>query len=85
MTPVHGPVRHLSLQSVDDLARAQVIVETLYTSGAKIDGAYVSREDEERLEERGDHPLDPVMGILNGLRLSLVLWGVILLSVMLIW
>lgn len=85
MTPVHGPARHPYLRSVGDLARAQVIVETLYTSGTKNDGACVSREDEERLEERGDHPLDSAMGILNGLRLSLALWGVILLSVMLIW
>jgi hypothetical protein len=84
MTPVQGPVRHPYLQSVDDLARTQVILETLCTSGAKIDEKCVSRE-EERLEEPGDHPLDPAMGIINGLRLSVVLWGVILLGVVLTW
>ena len=85
MTPVQGPDRHPYLQSVGDLARTQVILETLCPSGATIDGKCVSREDEERLEELGDHPLDPAMGIINGLRLSVVLWGVILLGVVLIW
>ncbi|MBX3305394.1 MAG: hypothetical protein KF751_05000 [Nitrospira sp.] len=85
MTPVQGPARHPYLRSVGDLARTQVILETLCHSGAAIDGTCVSREDEERLEEPGDHPLDPAIGIINGLRLSVVLWGVILLGVVLIW
>lgn len=85
MTPVQGPVRHPYLQSVDDLARTRVILEALCTAGEKIDGECVRREDEERLEALGDHPLAPAMGIINGLRLSVILWGVILLGVVLIW
>jgi hypothetical protein len=85
MTPVPESVRHLYSQSVDDLVRAQVILETLWTSHEKIDEALVRREDEERLEALTDHPLAPAMGVINGLKLSVVLWGVILLGVVLIW
>ena len=85
MTPVQGPVRHTFPQSVDGLVRAQVILETLGTSHEKIDGTLVRREDEERLETLTDHPLAPAMGVINGLKLSAVLWCVILLGVVLIW
>lgn len=85
MTPVQGPVRHSYLQSVGDLARTQVVLETLRTSHANIDRERVRREDENRPEELGDHPLAPATGIINGLRLSIVLWGFILLSIVLIW
>ena len=85
MTPVQGPVGRLHLQSVDDLARTRVILETLCTPREKIEGEPVPREAEERLEELVDHPLAPAMGILNGLRLSVVIWGILLLSVVLIW
>jgi len=85
MTSAQGPVRHPYPQSVDDLVRAQVILEALCTSHGKIDGTLVRREDVERLEALGDHPLAPAMGVINGLKLSAVLWGVILLGVVLIW
>lgn len=85
MTPVEGPVRHPHLPSVSDLARMQVILEALCTPRGNIDRRPVRREDERRAEELGGHPLAPAMGIVNGLRLSLVLWGFILLGVVLIW
>jgi hypothetical protein len=85
MTPVQGPVRHPYPQSVDDPVRAQVILETLCTSHEKIDGTLVRREEEERLEALTDHPLAPAMGVINGLKLSVVLWGIILLGVVLMW
>lgn len=85
MTPVPESIRHLYPQSVNDLVRAQVILETLGTSHEKIDGTLVRREDEERLETLTDHPLAPAMGVINGLKLSAVLWCVILLGVVLIW
>ncbi|MDH4152317.1 MAG: hypothetical protein OEV01_00885 [Nitrospira sp.] len=85
MTPVQGAVRHPQLQSVGDLARAQVIVEALGTPRENTDRKPVRQEARQRLEELGDHPLSPAMGIVNGLRLSLVLWGFILLGVVLIW
>ncbi len=84
MAPVQGPVRHLSLHSVDARARTQVILETLCAPPTNIDGACVRREDEGE-ERLGDHPLASAMGIINGLRLSVVLWGVILLGAVLIW
>lgn len=84
MTPVQGPVRHPYPPSVDDLARAQVILEALGTPRAKSHGEQVRRADEERLEELVDHPLAPAMGIINGLRLSVVLWGFIFLCAVLI-
>lgn len=85
MTPVSGSVRHPYPQSVDDLARAQVILEALCTSRAKLEGEHGCREDGARLEELGYHPLAPAIGVINGLKVSAVLWGVILLGVALIW
>lgn len=85
MIPVPESFRHLYPQSVNDLVRAQVILEALGTSYEKIDGTLASREEEERLEALSDHPLAPAMGVINGLKLSAVLWGVILLGVVLIW
>ena len=85
MTPVQGPVRLPYPQSVDDFVRAQVILEALCTSHGRRDGTLVRREDAERLEAFDDHPLAPAMGVINGLKLSAVLWGVIFLAVVLIW
>ena len=85
MTPVQGPVRHPYPQSVDGLVRAQVILETLCTSREEIDGTLVRQDDEERQEALDDHSLAPAMGVINGLKLSAILWGVILLGVVLIW
>jgi hypothetical protein len=85
MAPVQGPVRHPYLRSVDDFTRAQVILEALGTPRATRDGASVCREDTKKLEMLADHPLGPAIGIMNGLRLSVVLWGFILLGVVLIW
>ena len=85
MTPVQGPVRHPYPQSVDGLVRAQVILETLCTLHGKRDRTLVRREDVERLEAFDDHPLAPAMGVINGLKLSVVLWAAILLGVVLIW
>lgn len=84
MTPVQGPVRHPHLQSVSDLARRQVILEALWTPHGYSDRQPVRQEDKKRREELDD-PLAPTLGIINGLRLSFVLWGVILLGVVLIW
>jgi hypothetical protein len=85
MTPVEGSVRHPYTQSVDDLARAQVIVEVLDALRGKMGREPICREAEERLEELGYHPLAPALGILNGLKLSVVIWGVLLLGAVLIW
>lgn len=85
MTPVQGSVRHPCPPSVDDLAREQVLLEILSASCVRSNRESVRREDKERLKQPGDHPLAPAMGIINGLRLSVLLWGVILLGVMLIW
>lgn len=85
MIPVPESVRHLYPQSVNDLVRAQVILEALGTSHEKIDGTQARREDEERLDALSDHPLAPAMGMINGLKLSAILWSVILLGVLLIW
>jgi hypothetical protein len=85
MTPVRGSARHLYLQSVGDLARTRVILEALSTPRGNTDGECIRRDTEKRLEALGGHPLAPAMGIVNGLRLSVVLWGFILMSVVLIW
>jgi hypothetical protein len=85
MTPVQGSVRHPYPPSVNDLARKQVIFETLAAAYPKLDEEQVCQGGGKRLEESSDHPLAPAMGILNGLRLSVLLWGVILLGVVLIW
>ncbi len=85
MTPVQGPVRHPYPQSVDDFIRAQVILEALCASHGKRDGTLVRREGVERLEAFDDHPLAPAMGVINGLKLSAILWGLIFMGVVLIW
>ncbi|HMS84104.1 MAG TPA: hypothetical protein PKD12_10675 [Nitrospira sp.] len=85
MRPVQGSVRHPYPQSVDDLARARVILETLCPSREKLDGECICREDAERRETLGHHPLAPAIGVINGLKVSVVIWGVILLSVALVW
>ena len=81
MTPVQGPVRHPYQQSVDELARTRVIWETLCRPSGKIEGTSVCQAD----EELGDHPLAPAMGILNGLRLAVVMWGFVFLGLVLTW
>lgn len=83
MTPVQGPVRHPNPQSVDDLARRQVIWEILCSPHGKIEKGCTRQGDDAGLEQQGDHPLAPAMGIMNGLRLSAVIWGVIFLGVVL--
>lgn len=88
MTPVQRSVRYPYLQSVDDLARAQVILEALCTPGGKIEGVRGHREDEAgpvEPVEWGEHPLAPAMGVMNGLKVSVVIWGVLLLGIILIW
>lgn len=85
MTPVQESARRPHPQSIDDLARAHVILEMLCTSREEIDGTLVRQEDEERPEALDDHPLAPAMGVINGLKLSVVLWAAILLGVVLIW
>ncbi|MFO0701207.1 MAG: hypothetical protein U0236_18460 [Nitrospira sp.] len=85
MTPVPGSVRHPYPQSVDDLVRARVILEALGTPGRKIGGERGYREDETDPAELGEHPLASAKGVINGLKLSVILWGVIILGMILIW
>lgn len=85
MKPLEGPVGHPDPRSVKPLALAQVIREGLITSNIKV-RATLRQAPKYDGYERGfdDDPLAPARGIMNGLRLSVVIWGLLALVVVLI-
>jgi hypothetical protein len=83
MTPLEGPVRRPYPRSVENLALALVTLEALLTPQPKAGMNPLRAPHDKCQEELDEDPLAPARGILNGLRLSVAMWGVILLVVLL--
>lgn len=77
------PGRGAPPQSAANLALAQVMLEALLMPNGKAEVGRLRMVRDERQEDLGDDPLGPVSGIVNGLRLSVILWSFIALVVLL--
>lgn len=88
MTPFDGPlegsVRRPYPRSVENLALALVTLEALLTPQAKAEVNPLRAPHDTDPEELDVDPLAPARGILNGLRVSVVIWGVMILVVLMI-
>lgn len=87
MTPFDGPlegsVGRPYPRSVENLALALVTLEALLTPQAQAEANPRRAPHNICQEELDEDPLAPARGILNGLRVSVAIWGVLVLVVLL--
>jgi hypothetical protein len=84
MTPLQGSVRRPHPQSVQNFAFAQATLEALLLPNTREGEAPIGAAHNKCHEELSEDPLAPARGILNGLRLSVTLWGFVVLGVFLL-
>ena len=84
MTPLQGSVRRSSPQSAQNRAFAEGALEALLLPNTKETESRTGAAHAKCHEELSEDPLAPARGIMNGLRLSVTLWGFVVLGVFLL-
>ena len=81
--PLEGPVGRPYPRSAEHLAMALVTLEALLAPQANKEAKPLRAPHESRQKELEEDPLEPARGILNGLRVSVAMWGVVVLVMLL--
>ncbi len=78
-----GPAGRPYPRSAENLALALVTLEALLTPQANEEAKPLRAPHDYSHKELDEDPLAPARGILNGLRVSVAMWGVVVLVVLL--
>ncbi len=81
--PLEGPVGRPYPRSVENIALALVTLEALLAPQAKAEVNPLRAPQDTGQAKLDEDPLAPARGILNGLRVSVAMWGAMILVVLL--